>query len=362
MPSPIVATVAGGIGQAVAASSASRSASRASDAQIGLAYDQLARVDRENERLRGASRAVRDNNARDIRGNFRNIFADAGREFRRSEANAGDMYRRATGIADDAFNREIDTFTQTRDANLSAYDPFVASGRNALAALDYEMGTGAGPEGYQGIMLSPAARFAMEQGRDAIEAGAVSGGSPRSGATIAALERMRQGMAAQDRENQLNRLADIRNLGYDATGAQAGIRDAFASRYGASSQANAAALTGASNVFGGMRAANLSDLYNTRADAYNARTMGLTNTRNNYLASLQNAANLYAQGTSNATQFAANGYANRGNAQAAGAIGIGNALTGGIENYLAAINMQRYGQAPGASAGGGFGSGFGGIY
>lgn len=361
MPSPIVATVAGGIGQAVAASSAARSASRASDAQIGLAYEQLGRVDRENDRLRGVARTVRDSNARSIRGNMRNILADASRQFGRAETNAGDMYRRATGIADEAFNREIDTFARTRDENLSAYDPFVASGRNALAALDYEMGTGAGPEGYQGIMLSPAARFAMEQGRDSIEAGAVAGGSPRSGATIAALERMRQGMAAQDRENQLNRLTDIRNLGYDATGAQAGIRDTYASRYGAFSQANASALTNASNMFGGMRAANLSDLYDTRGNAFNARTAAITNNRNNYLAALQNAANLYSQGTSNATQFAANAYANRGNAQAAGAIGIGNALTGGIENYLAAINMQRYGQTP-ATGGGGFGSGFGGIY
>lgn len=73
-----------------------------------------------------------------------------------------------------------------------------------------------GGQAYQGIDMSPAAQFALEQGRDTIEAGAVGRFGVNSGATRAGLERLRFGLAAGDRDNQMNRLRDLTNTGVNA--------------------------------------------------------------------------------------------------------------------------------------------------
>ena len=69
---------------------------------------------------------------------------------------------------------------------------------------------------YGGISMSPGTRFALEEGRDTLEAGAAARGGLNSGATKAALERLRMGMAAQDRETQLNRLGGVVDLGMNS--------------------------------------------------------------------------------------------------------------------------------------------------
>jgi hypothetical protein len=79
----------------------------------------------------------------------------------------------------------------------------------------------AGGTQYGGIQLSPGARFAMEQGRDAIEAGAAGRGNLFSGSTVGGLERMRFGLSAQDREQQLSRLAGLVDMGMGAAGMHA---------------------------------------------------------------------------------------------------------------------------------------------
>ena len=87
---------------------------------------------------------------------------------------------------------------------------------------------------YQGIEMSPGARFALEQGVGEVDASAAHRGSLQSGATLAGLERLRFGMAAQDRENQLNRLGGMVDMGQGSAGMQATAGNAFAG------QANAA--------------------------------------------------------------------------------------------------------------------------
>ena len=106
---------------------------------------------------------------------------------------------------------------------------------------------------FNGIQASPAALFALEQGRDTIEAGAAARGGLNSGATLAGLEKLRFGLSAQDRENQLNRFAGLVDSGQGAAGQQAVAGNAFAAQ-GANSLGNignaqSAGIIGANNAF-----------------------------------------------------------------------------------------------------------------
>jgi hypothetical protein len=82
---------------------------------------------------------------------------------------------------------------------------------------------------YQGLSMSPGAQFALGQGVDAIQASAAARGGLRSGNALQALEQMRFGMAAQDRDSQLNRLAGLAGMGQASAGMQAQAGNAFAS-------------------------------------------------------------------------------------------------------------------------------------
>lgn len=114
-----------------------------------------------------------------------------------------------------ALNREVfDTTTEK-------FEPFVAGGTNAFNALLSTQGLGERPEGFEGLSFSPGAQFALEQGRDTIEAGAAGRGNLFSGASLKALETLRGGIATQDRENQLNRLSQLAGFGQASAGQQA---------------------------------------------------------------------------------------------------------------------------------------------
>lgn len=175
------------------------------------------------------------------------------------------------------------------------FAPFLEGGRNALAAYQSELGLGARPEGFAGIDMSPAARFALEQGRDTVEAGAASRGGLNSGATLAGLERLRMGMAAQDRDNQMNRLAGLVDMGQGAAGMQASAGNAFASQ------------------------------------------------ANNALGNLGMAQQQSAMNSGNAQ---AAGYMNAANASAAGTMGAVNALSGGVNNLIGWHSYQNMTNQP----------------
>lgn len=134
------------------------------------------------------------------------------------------------------------------------FQPFYDAGLNALNPYLYEIGLAERPDDWAGLSMSPGARFALEQGRDTIEAGAAARSGLRSGATLAGLERLRMGMAAQDRDNQLNRLAGVVDSGQGAAANQATAGNAFAGMasqaIGARGNAQAAGHIGAANAWG----------------------------------------------------------------------------------------------------------------
>lgn len=101
---------------------------------------------------------------------------------------------------------------------------------------------------YQGISMSPGTQFALSQGRDTIEAGAAMRGGINSGATLAGLERLRMGMAAQDRDSQLNRLGGLADMGMGAAGMQANAGNALAANNANSTQFMGNALANRGNA------------------------------------------------------------------------------------------------------------------
>lgn len=126
-----------------------------------------------------------------------------------------------TALAREIYNEQTQNFA-----------PFLNAGQNALAPYMFEMGLGDRPEGYAGYEMSPGAQYLMTQGRDAIEAGAAARGGLQSGATLEALERMRMGTVAQDRDSYLNRLAGLVDMGQGSAGNQATAGNAFGAMAG----------------------------------------------------------------------------------------------------------------------------------
>lgn len=168
------------------------------------------------------------------------------------QANAARSAANAQQRASDAqLALQRDMYDTTR-ADLS---PFRDAGGNALAAYLFEQGLGPAPAGYQGISMSPGAQFALGQGTDAIQASAAARGGLRSGNALQALEGFRFGLAAQDRDTQLNRLAGLTDMGMNAAGMNASNANALA-QMGSTSLANAgnaaaAGAIGAGNAWGG---------------------------------------------------------------------------------------------------------------
>lgn len=159
-----------------------------------------------------------------------------------------------------------------------------------------------------GLSMTPGAQFAMREGRDTMEAGAAARGGLNSGATLAGLERLRFGMAQQDRENQLNRLGGMVDMGQGAAGMQASAGNAFAGQ--------------ANNALGNLGAVQA----NTAMMSGQAQAQGLMGAAN---------------------------------AQGAGMMGAANALSGGVNNILGWQAYQQMANQPSANAfaAGGLGSG-----
>lgn len=118
------------------------------------------------------------------------------------------------------------------DTTRQDLSPYRNAGENYLSALNYDALGGTAPmingQQYQGIDMSPGAQFALQQGVGDIQASAAARGGLRSGNALQSLEGFRFGLAAQDRDNQLNRLAGLAGMGMNAAGMNAANNQALA--------------------------------------------------------------------------------------------------------------------------------------
>ncbi len=115
-----------------------------------------------------------------------------------------------------AVQAQIEESRNAREIIRGDMSPYREGGERAFNALQYEMGLIDKPDSWQGISMTPASQFALEQGRDTIEAGASYGGGLNSGRAMKALEQYRMGLAQSDRNSQLDRLGGLASSGQNA--------------------------------------------------------------------------------------------------------------------------------------------------
>ena len=122
-----------------------------------------------------------------------------------------------------AANQDIAFQKETRDIALANSKPWLTSGTAAENALSFENGLGARPEGYGGYTKTPGYDFRMQEGTNALQAGAAARGGLYSGAAMKALQSYGQDYATNDYGNFLARLTGQSNSGLNAATLSANI-------------------------------------------------------------------------------------------------------------------------------------------
>lgn len=135
---------------------------------------------------------------------FANTQLDAAYRARVANTNQGE----ARGLAE--MDRGLAGFE-------NALNPYAKDGRAAADAVQFELGLGERPEGYQGVRGSEAYKFRLKEQQDAVQASAAARGGLFSGATMNALAERSGQMASQEYDNNFNRLNSVANRGYDAS-------------------------------------------------------------------------------------------------------------------------------------------------
>lgn len=317
-------------------------------------------------RNQNALRDAGQQGMRDFNGNLRQNLGDANRTFGRGMDTARDvrdasintsrdLMRRNIGdlrgemeTGTDRLNRtqtqNIGTLNAAQDASLAAFQPALGLGNNALRAYASNLGIGKAPRGYAGMELTPAAKFNMEQGREITEGGAAGAGGLYSGATMAALEKLRGGIAAQDRGNQMAELMGLGQVGQNAANSMADIRGLYSGRVtdqrdratqgvNALRGAYTGQITGQRDQFGnrfnaaqdafGDRSLTLGqNRLNAASQARNFATMGRNDLRQWQTGNQMNVNNAYNQGSYGVASDFANAFTNATDTQAGRNIGI----------------------------------------
>lgn len=410
MPGPLVAAAGLGLGSAIigskASSSASKAQQRSADAQIGLQADMFNRSDAlQGELYKDQVGTIGSNTdvARKAAQQGYGIATKAASDLRRSADSTNYGTRRANALLNNTAykdskartlgtqwdnikagnnalmaglkrsqttrNQNISGFEEARDKSLGYFEPSIARGNDAGSAYAYNLGIGNKPAGYTGLQESEGTKYLMNTGRQEIEGGAAGAGGLYSGATLAALEKKRQGIASLDKDNQQAQLMALAGLGQSAGNSAAALRTGAASAIAGErgdyrDTANAldatrtAANTGARNL--GTQTVNaLLDQYTNRGiginNAYQTSKYGIGQDYANALTNAgdtragrmigiadANTANLGTaranranlQGANSAAYTAGTSAAlsNKGDAKAAGAIGGANAWLGGLSN------------------------------
>lgn len=428
MPAPLIAigaaTAVGGIAQASAASKAAKAQTAAANAQADIGHEQLAENRRQyDQTVKMLQDAQRDTDARfdaaltrqqqilngsagtqwqsqyesaerqrdALTGATTNALADLGRSYDDQSRILGSgltggetALRNSLAAQEGAYRTSHDTAVDELRGAQGEFRPYMDAGDRATDAMQFELGLGARPSGYQGIQGSEAYRWRVDEGNRALDASAAARGGGVSGRALQAAQEMGQGLASQEYDAHYGRLAGMSAQGLSATGANAGLSSQIAGinqglgdriataqgAYGAGiaglRQQHANSLAGARDSYGansanaqlqlGNSLAGVAEAYgNNTSNIEAARATGIANAHANWAAQgansignmtagVANAGNNYLAGMAGANSMISNALAQRGNAQAAGAVGMGNALSGGIQN---GIGLWAYGQGKG---------------
>jgi len=182
----------------------------------------------------------------------------------------------AANAQERAAQAQLEESRATREIIRSDLSSYREGGERAFNALQYELGLADRPDSWQGISMTPASQFALEQGRDTIEAGASYGGGLNSGRAMQALEQYRMGLAQSDRNSQLDRLGGLASSGQNAA-----AQTAAAETNNLSSVTNALGNIGNAQAAGSIGVGNaISGTINNGIGLYQYQ-QGLGNNQNN---------------------------------------------------------------------------------
>lgn len=137
---------------------------------------------------------------------------------------------RAANAQEDAANQDIAFQRETRDLVFDRLNPYANAGQWANRQMRRELSGG--------FEKTPAYRFQLRQGQNAINALAGAQGGVLSGRTLQALSGFNQGLASQEYGNYLARLQGMQGMGLNAAAGQgsaaqnaaAGVSNALAGR------------------------------------------------------------------------------------------------------------------------------------
>lgn len=163
--------------------------------------------------------------------------------------------KKAAAAQERVGNRQIDLSEKVYGEQKQEFAPYREAGKNYLGAYNYEMGLGPKPADYAGYTASPGYGFQLSQGIGAIDASAAARGNLLSGSTLQGLQTYGQGLASQDWNNHMNRLAGGVASGQNAAGMQASAGQNYVSNASNAldniGNAQAAGAIGVGNAFAG---------------------------------------------------------------------------------------------------------------
>lgn len=150
----------------------------------------------------------------------------AGQQMRDTMGQAQGIGQNYLNQAGNVYNQGINQSAATTGQAVGRLDPFASRGASAFdrqAALSGALGRDAQAQAYSDFMESPAQAYLREQSERALTRNASATGGLAGGNVLKELQRNAIGLAAQDYENQFNRLGALSALGAQATGQQANL-------------------------------------------------------------------------------------------------------------------------------------------
>ncbi len=191
----------------------------------------------------GIANAINNNNANlgsGISGNNQDIDrglnisqADLNAAIARNNSDIRDAINRNTSDIRDAIStggrdtsRAVSAATRATGSGVSALQPFVRTGSNAfnqVAALLGASGSDAQQRALENFANSPGQQFLRDQGEQAVLRNAAALGGVGGGNVLKELQQFGTGVAAQDFNNQLLRLNQIGQTGFQGAGSQANL-------------------------------------------------------------------------------------------------------------------------------------------
>lgn len=138
----------------------------------------------------------------------------------------------AANAQERAGDKQIAAYNRAQDLSRQDLAPYRESGLPAVNALNFNLGIGERPEGYEGFQATPGYQFALDEQRKAVEASAAARGGLFSGGTLQAVQERGNNLANLEFGNYLSRLSGQATMGQNAASQSATVNTNTANNIG----------------------------------------------------------------------------------------------------------------------------------